>query len=248
MATRNGPYLARAVESVLNQSWRDFEFIIVDDASALDTNFPTKYGDDRIQLLRNVSQCGLSVSLNHGIRSAHGELIARIDDDDVWIDPNKLVAQVSFMKKHPRAGLCGTQCVVIDERGREQYRSTFKNSDKEIRRCILAENQFIHSSVVIRMSALRTVGMYDTNIRYAQDFELWLRIGTRFHFANLPQHAILLRVSNTSVSSVHSRAQFLSFVKSAYRYRRSYAGFLSNLPRYALEGFLNILGLVRNKI
>ncbi|MFH1353969.1 MAG: glycosyltransferase [bacterium] len=243
MATRNGSrFVSEAVSSVLKQTYGNFELIVVDDASTdKAVDIVAGFSDQRIRIVRNERRLGLTKSLNRGIRLARGEYIARIDDDDVWVDKDKLVKQVLYMQENDNIGVCGVQNIVIDADGRELYRLYYETENKTIRRHMMERNQFPHSSVLIRKSALDRVGLYDEQYCYAQDFELWLRIGLKYQLANLPDVYIQQRVNPRGVTSKKNMRQFLSFLKIAYQYRNKYPGFWFNLPVYLRELLVNLL-------
>ena len=243
IATRDGSrFVKEAIGSVLDQTYRHFEFLIIDDASTDEVaDIVDGFSDPRIRIVCNERRLGLTKSLNRGIELARGEYIARIDDDDVWADKEKLEKQVSFMGRNERVGVCGTQNIVIDAGGRELYQLHYETGDKAIKRCMLRRNQFPHSGVLIRKLVLDEVKFYDERYRYAQDFELWLRIGLKYELANLGKVYIKQRVNPRGVTSRKNMKQFLSFLKIAYKYRGKYSGFWVNLPIYAREFLLNLL-------
>ena len=243
MATHNGSrFIREAIDSVLRQTYRNFEFIVIDDASTDNVaDIVTSFEDQRIRPVYNEARLGLTKSLNRAIKLCRGEYMARIDDDDVWADNDKLGRQVSFMRGREGVGVCGTQNVVIDDKGRELYRLRYESGDKAIRQQMLRSNQFPHSGVLVRRGALDQVGVYDERGRYAQDFELWLRIGTQYELANLPDVYIKQRVNPRGVTSRKNIQQYFSFMRIAYRYRNKYPGFYKNWPVYGSELVMNLL-------
>jgi glycosyltransferase involved in cell wall biosynthesis len=160
MATRNGSrFIEEALRSVLSQTYRAFELIVVDDVSTDSTSdILARVQDKRIKLVRNTERLGLTRSLNRGLAMARGLFIARIDDDDIWASTDKIERQVSFMTRSPAVGLVGTHNIVIDENGQELYRLHVAVDDVSIRHRILRQNQFFHSGVLIRRRALEDVG------------------------------------------------------------------------------------------
>ncbi|HLD25607.1 MAG TPA: glycosyltransferase family 2 protein [Candidatus Andersenbacteria bacterium] len=243
LATRNGERLiAQAVASVLKQSYEHFELVIIDDAST-DTTAQVVAGikDRRIRFLHNDQPLGLTRSLNRGLVAARGEFIARIDDDDIWVGNEKLTKQVDFLLAHPRVGLVGTQNVVVSSTGWGLYWWRVPTHDAGIRQTLLRRNHFVHSGVMIRRAALREVGPYGPNIRYAQDYELWLRIGKRWQLANLPDVYVKQRLNQGGVTSRNRWTQFISFLKTAWLYRHDYPGFWRSVPVYLREAALNLL-------
>ena len=243
LATRNGRQCVdTAISSVLAQSYKNFELIVVDDASVDETKRRVlSFNDNRIKYVRNSERQGLTKSLNVGLKRVIGKYVARIDDDDVWIDVDKLKKQVKFLEANPRVGVCGTQHIVIDGFRSEVCNLFFAVEDEQIRQKMLSGNQFVHSGVCIRKTALDEVGGYDENLKYAQDFELWLRIGKRYKLANIRDFCVVKKIGGGSVTSRHNLKQVMSYVGSANRYRHDYPGYYRNLPMYGREIMINIM-------
>lgn len=175
--------LPRAIDSVLSQEFQDFELVIIDDASSDATpEVLDGYRDDsRFKILRNENNLGLQKSLNVAIAASSGEYLARIDDDDCWSDLSKLGLQVEKMTAQANLGLIGT--AYIDEWGKQASNPL---ADTDIRDQMLFRCPFCHSSVLMRKAALDDVGNYDESLPYAEDWDLWMRIGKHWQLANLP--------------------------------------------------------------
>lgn len=242
MATHNGSrFIREAIDSVLQQTYERFELLVVDDASTDGTGDVVRaLGEARLRVVRNSSQLGLTRSLNRGLELARGEFIARIDDDDVWVERGKLAQEVAYLVRHSAIGLIGVQNIVINQEGREIYRSRVETDDAAIRRNFLRRNQFVHSGVLMRRRAVPGAG-YDERRRLAQDYELWLRIGRQWQLANLTDVWVKQRVNPRSVTSRHNLAQFLAFLATAWEYRHDYPGFWRNVPVYVRELLINLL-------
>lgn len=241
LATHNGTrYLAQALQSVLAQTFSDFELIIVDDASTEKVKpILNAYHDSRVRIVHNSRRLGLTKSLNRGLVEAQGDIIARIDDDDVWLDSSKLTKQIARFSQEPKLGLCGTQHHLIDEAGQHRFTLPLAQTDQAIRTVLLRSNQFAHSAVCFPRRVIDDVGGYDETIRYAQDYELWLRIGTKYQLANLPDLTVAKRIHTQAVSYQHQLAQCLSAAQTAYRYRHQYPGFYASTGVYSRELLIN---------
>jgi glycosyltransferase involved in cell wall biosynthesis len=189
------PYLKRAVESILDQTFADFEFIIINDSST-DASWAIldSYGDSRILLLDNQKNRGLTYSLNQGLAAAKGEYVARIDADDIAM-PRRLEKQVSFLRAHPEIGILGCSCDNIDSEGRRIGSSTMPETDLAVRWVSLLGNPFIHSAVMIRRSILVSNGLkYDETFETTQDYDLWTRMLQRTRGANLREPLVQYRL------------------------------------------------------
>jgi glycosyltransferase involved in cell wall biosynthesis len=180
MAVYNGDrFLEEAIGSILRQTFADFEFIIIDDASTDTTRELLTLAaeqDERILLLYNNANLGLAASLNRGMALAKGAFIARMDADDV-AHPERLSRQLSLFESTPDLVMAGSAYWVIDGEGRTIRKDSYPLDDTSIRWQMLFQNSFLHSSVMIRSDILiPTVLKYDENCRYAQDYEFWSRL------------------------------------------------------------------------
>lgn len=209
MAVHNGEkYLAEAIESILDQTFRDFEFIIVDDGSSDSTpRLLAVYEkrDPRLSIHRFDANCGLAAALNFGIQQARGEYIVRMDADDLSL-PDRLQEQVAFMDSHPEIGVCGSWVELIGSRNGEEWQ--YPAGHEAIHARSLFENTLVHSSVIMNASLFRKYRLaYDENIRYAQDYELWSRAVSLVRFANLDQVLLRYRLHAQGAGAKHRDEQ-----------------------------------------
>ncbi len=200
MPTLNGArHIREAIDSVLFQTFRDFEFIIMDDGSSDETEAVVKScADPRIIYAKNEKTQGLTKSLNACLRMAHGEYVARIDDDDAWSNPSKLRLQVLYLDAHPRCVLLGTWFVAIGQGRKELFRQQYPTGNHEIRERMLFENPFAHPAVVFRRTAALSVGGYSEQYRFVQDYDMWMKLGTKGELANLPGYYLKWRAADGS--------------------------------------------------
>ncbi len=200
MSVYNGEvFLRSSVESILNQSFRNFEFIIIDDGSTDNScRIIESYNDPRIRLIRNGSNIGLAASLNKGLEYARGELIARQDADDISL-PGRLEQQVAFMRKKSDIVLVGTQARDIDENGGNLGVIKKPVSGSSIRWVLLFDNPFVHTSVMFRReTVLRLFKGYNEDFVCSQDYELWSKIAAVCPVANL--NTVLVKKRNVAGS------------------------------------------------
>lgn len=193
LPTYNGvKWVKRAIHSVLEQSFSEFELIIIDDGSTDTTNeiienFTRQ--DSRIQHIKNERNLGIQKTRNISLGYAKAEYIAEIDQDDVWLDKNKLKKQFQFLKENKEYVLVGTGVVIIDSDGKEIVRYLMPQKDAEIRNKILRMNCFVHSSVMYRKRVVEAVGGY-TIEKMSEDHDLWLRLGRLGKFTNLQEYSV----------------------------------------------------------
>lgn len=217
MSVYNGDqYLEDAIESILNQTFTDFEFIIVDDGS-LDSSpsLLARYQqrDPRVLIHRLDRNRVLSAVLNFGINLARGEYIARMDADDISL-PNRLQEQVAFMDAHPEVGVCGTWVELIGEFAGQVWKSP-KQHDAICARLIFCNN-IAHPSVMLRLSVMQLYGLkYDESIAYGQDYDLWSRALPFVKFAIIDAILLQYRLHASSITSTR-RAQQIQTDKLIY--------------------------------
>jgi hypothetical protein len=208
-----GPHLEHAVESILGQTFADFEFVIIDDGSTDSTAEVLRRhqaADRRVRVLHQ-EKAGLVASLNCGCGQARAPYIARMDADDIAF-PDRLARQVEFLDRHPTVALVGSAVVRIDATGRELTRNVCPTSHAEIVEALREYTCFTHPTVVLRATALAAVGGYRPAYRAAEDYDLWLRLSERFELANLPDPLLYYRVSPGQISVLQLDQQIISVV------------------------------------
>ncbi len=232
LPTYNGAgRISRAIESVLAQSYTEWELLVLDDGSPDDTEDLIKrmaLKDKRIKYLKNEKNLGIQKTLNKGIDKANGEYIARIDDDDEWINKDKLKKQVEFMETHPEYVLVGTGFVACDDKGQEIFRYIPPSGDKEIRQEILSRNCFTHSSVFFRKDVALQSGGYSEKPehKHIEDYVLWLKLGTLGKVCNLPIYGVRLILRPDSLSSENKITQFRESIKVIENFKKRYPNYL----------------------
>ena len=222
MSVYNGErYLRSAIESILAQTWRNFEFIIVDDGSQDSTGgLLTEYAaaDSRLVVLANPTNVGYTRALNRGLDIARGRYVARQDADDISL-PERLAAQVALLDARPEVGLAGTLAQIIDARGHLRDMDYFPRAldNAAIQRQLLAANCLCHGSVLMRRHILEKVGRYDIACEPSEDHDLWLRLGEVSEIVNVEPRLYQYRVHAESVSSRRRREQLTSRAKLVER-------------------------------
>lgn len=228
LPTHNGSrFISKSIESVLSQSFEDFELIIIDDGSTdmtpdIAREFTRK--DKRVVFISNKENLGIQKTLNIGMRIAKGDYIARIDDDDEWIDSKKLEEQITFLYTHPEHVLVGTGVIVVDESRNELFRFYQPLDDASIRNRMLFKSCFMHSAVVFKKDAVLELGGYGESdgVRHVEDYDLWLRLGRVGKLANLPSYSIKFMQRKGAITSKYKPEQFKKNIKLVRAFRADY--------------------------
>lgn len=202
-----GEYLHEAIESILQQTFTDFELIVVNDASTDGSDrIVDSYRDPRIIRITNERNLGASESRNRGIRIAKGTYITPMDADDVS-DRRRLESQISFLKGNPDIALVATWGTVIAQNGDLIKQVKIPQNPFLLRWRLLLNNQLIHSSVMVPSRILRNLGGYNKSFESAEDYELCSRIILDNPIAVIPDFLVKWRCHAKSLGSRDSRKQ-----------------------------------------
>jgi glycosyltransferase involved in cell wall biosynthesis len=216
MSVFNGErFLCEAVESILAQTFRDFEFIIINDGSKDCSGDILSYfqkRDARVQLYHQDNR-GLVSSLNRGCGLARGKYIARMDADDI-ADKYRLARQVEFMESDPEVAVVGGAVELIDSNGRTLHVVKYPRTHHEIKKTLLYDCALCHPTAFIRREMLVSVGGYREVVVDAEDYDLWLRLADRFQLANLDLVVLKYRLHVNQVSVRKCRQEGLSGLAS----------------------------------
>ncbi len=178
-------HVGEAIESILNQTYENFEFLIIDDGSIdKSPEIVLSYKDPRIQYLKNKKNIGISNTLNRGLTLAKGKYIFRMDADDLSL-PTRMEKQVQFMEAHPGIGLCGTNVLLFGTTNKE---FKYYQHDKEIRTNLIAHPSISNGAMILRKSVLQKLDKwFDPQMDSAEDHDLWERMSHHTKFANLQE-------------------------------------------------------------
>jgi len=217
MAVYNGmPYLPEAIDSILGQTFGDFEFVIVDDCSTDETpRVLAEYAqrDPRIRVITNSANLGVAASLAAGVEAALGEYVARIDADD-WYHPSRLEKMVTFLDEHPEAGVLGTSAWIVDGAGETICQRDLLIASSAIKAKLRSGNCMFYA-VLMRKELAVQVGNYRSAFRIAEDYDLWLRMSERSDISNLPEPLLFYRQSAASVTVRQSDSVRKGFLRLA---------------------------------
>jgi glycosyltransferase involved in cell wall biosynthesis len=204
-------FIAKAVDSVLGQTFPDFEFVIVDDASDDGTaDLLGRYTDPRLHVIRNERQLGHSGAHNRGLAACRAPLIARMDHDDIC-EPTRLEKQVAFMAANPSAAGCGTCIIEIDDQDREVLRPDGEPGTGEpayLNWWMTLGNPVWHPTSLLRRDVIHAVGEYGYDHPFAEDFDLFSRIVRAGHDLHvLPERLLRYRRGDFNTTQIKRREQ-----------------------------------------
>lgn len=206
MPVNNGlPFLKAAVESILNQSFKDFEFIIVEDSSTdRSLEYLKSIRDKRVKILKNPKNMGVAKSLNRALRAASGQYIARMDADDTSL-PQRLQTQLKFMINHPQVDICGSWVNIINKKGQLVGNKKPVTEYNQIKKALSWYSPVIHPTFFAKRKFYEGIKGYDQNFDLAEDYELLVRAKDRFKIANVPEVLLNLRIwgNRRSAKSMH---------------------------------------------
>jgi len=240
-------FLSLALDSIIQQSYTNFELIIFDDGSNDNTrSIIIEYAekDNRIIPVFNDENMGLTTNLNRGIQLSKGIYIARMDADDISF-PERFEKQVRFLDNHPDIDLLGTGSIDIDELGNDTHLRTVPEKHKEIINLLPRANPITHSSVMFRKMSFDKINFYNESYRTTQDYEMWFRaagIGLKFH--NLNEVLLKYRMDGNYVS----RKSFMYRLYDCKLRLRSFKYIKLPYYKYYYAFIPVILGLVPKKL
>lgn len=194
-------YIAEAIESIINQTYSNFEYIIIDDCSTdsswqIIQDYAKK--DNRIKAFRNKKNLHIVKTRNKGFKlsSPEAKYFAILDSDDVSL-MNRLEIQVNFLENHPSHGLVGSNIIIINESSQIIGFRRYPLTDGEIRKTITRIDPIAQPSVTLRKEVIKEIGEYDMKWKVAQDYDYWLRVGVSWKLANINKPLIKYRLSKT---------------------------------------------------
>jgi glycosyltransferase involved in cell wall biosynthesis len=208
--------VAKAIESIVAQTLRDWQLVVVDDGSTDGTTSVLEsLADDRIDVIR-IAPSGVSHALNRGIAAASAPLIARQDADDVSL-PTRLERQVAFLGARPEVAVVGSAWIEVDATGRSvRPRASFVAG--RVDQALPRFNPLTHTTVMFRRNVVLTAGGYDEDMRFAQDYDLWLRLARMGEVIwNLDEPLAVRVMSGSNVAARHERAQVASELRARWR-------------------------------
>jgi glycosyltransferase involved in cell wall biosynthesis len=223
-------YIRQAIESILAQTYTNFEFLIINDGSTDSTLKHIKaFKDTRIRLISRKNK-GLVASLNEGIELARGEFIARQDSDDTSV-PERLAKEVAFLDSHPSVAMVGSNYTIMDSKKWEPIVTTnVFTHPKDLKLTQITCNQYGHGSVMMRTEAVRKLNGYDSSVGYVEDYDLWTRLSQAYDIANIVEPLYLYRRNEGGITQQNLELQ----VKQTFAVRdNAFKYYLTHRRRYS---------------
>lgn len=221
-------YVIKAIDSVLRQTYKNIEIIVMDDCSPDNTSKAVSehFGQDlRVKIFKNETNLGFPENLNKGIALSQGKYIARTDDDDFWSDNKKLEKQVNFLESHQEYVLTGGGSIWVNENDKEIFKFLLPEKDEDIRKRILSDNCFVHSTAVFKKEAFELAKGYDKKFGTDCDWGLWLELGKMGKFYNFPEYFTYYLKWPQNISNFVARDGYKTRIKLYNKYGRYYPGY-----------------------
>mgnify|MGYP005759480663 CR=1 FL=1 len=198
MSTYKTPekFLNEAINSILNQTYKNIELIIVCDGDIDEYNRINKLYNNKIKLLYNEKNKGLPYSLNLAIKNATGDYIARMDSDDISLN-NRIERQVEYLEKNPDVGICGTEAMLFGSK--KGIKRIYLKEREQVKIQLLYKATLIHPTIMGRKEVFEEF-KYNERFIYAQDFELWSRVSEKYNITILPVIGLKYRVHDKQAS------------------------------------------------
>lgn len=215
-------FISEAIDSMLNQTFKDFEFLIIDDASTDKTrNIIRNYQkrDKRIRVITNKKNLKIAATLNIGINKAKSEIIARMDPDDIS-HPDRLFIQYQFLKSHPKVAIVGANIQIIGNGNKLLCKREYPTASVKLKRIMFRYSPFAHPAIMFRKKVFEEFGGYDETMAVCEDIDLWFKIGGKYEFANIPKTLLTYRLVPSS--GTHSNLKTVEIIGFKIKFKAFY--------------------------
>lgn len=234
-------FINQCIDSILEQTFSNYELIILDDSKDNTSKIIKNYSDKRIKHV--ILSGNISKKLNYGIKIAKYNYICRMDGDDIMA-PDRIEKQIRYLKNHPRIDILGTNYYCIDEKGTILYKKKLPETHKDIEFMMPIITSVLHPTVITSKRVFDKIGGYNENINCSEDTEIFLRCIKRFEFYNLQESLYYYRILESSNSKNINSLQY------SYKFGKNYLTFsLVNNKSYLTDKFrLGLLEYYKNDI
>lgn len=226
-------HLDETIRSVLAQSFGEFEYLLINDGAPEESaRVAATFPDPRLRIIDNEQRRGLMLCRRQGVEEARSDLIAMIDADD-FAEPDRFERQVAFLRGHPEHVLVGSALRFVDDESRTIGYRSYPEHDQQIRRRMLELNCIAQPAVVARRQALIDAGNYTAQFEWAEDYDLWLRVGRLGKFHNLPEPLTAYRIHTAAGKNTRLKKSLVDSIRLKIHASRHYGyGFT---PRLAVN-------------
>lgn len=210
-------FISEAIDSILNQTYQNFEFLILDDASTDNTwKIIQKYAEKDLRVKAYQNEVNLNIVKSRNKLFTLADLKAKyyaiFDSDDVSLE-NRLEQEVEFLEENPEYGIVGGHNLIINEKSEVIAKRKYETDYKKIRKNILIQSPLSQPSVMIRKSSIEKVGIYNEAFQYCEDYDLWIRILTHFKIINIDKFLLKYRISIEQSKNLHLHRILINTIK-----------------------------------
>lgn len=203
-------YIQKSIDSVLNQTYGDFELIVLDDSDDNTTEIIKSYSDERIK--HHMVSGNISHKLNYGLQIAQYDYISRMDGDDI-IDSQKIEKQISFLLNNPQIDVLGTNYYCINDEGIIQYEKKLPGFHQEIEFMMPVITSVLHSTILLKKSKFLEITPYNETLTYAEDLDLFLKSLNKIQFYNLQEPLYYYRIFDNRTNAQKDTTSYLLGLK-----------------------------------
>jgi len=241
ISVHNGEtHLEECIDSILDQTYQDFEFIVLNNGSTDRTpEILQQYATPRLRVIHQ-ENIGIARSLNKGINLSQGNLIARLDADDLSL-PHRLERQVEFMRQNPDVVLCGSRSRELIGNKSFSQKVPYIEKDEAVRKILSCLNPFMHSTTMFRKKTFLETGGYSDRFKYSQDYDLWVRMLKLGQAYILKDELSVVRLIEHSFSNQHNRAQKLEGLLIRWNAFREFGGDPVKTLIYSLKSLIGLI-------
>lgn len=226
-------YLKDTIESILNQTFTDFELIIIDDGST-DSSYKIieeyRKKDNRIIVLRNEKNLGIASTRTRGTLLAKGQYIVTMDADDIS-SLTRLEKQYNYLETHKDCGVVGSYVEMFNDNNEIVGIKKFHENDIDLRKRIFLYSPVVQPATMIRKEVFDNIGYYDTIYTNASDLDFWFRLGTKYKFANIQEVLLRYRIHNGSITATNLKRLEKVTLDIRKKYSKGYGYSMSPIDR-----------------
>lgn len=241
----NAQYVKEAIESIINQSYKNWELIIIDDCSTDNSMYILQQyiKEPKIKVFQNRINVKIARTRNNGLREVDikSKYIAVMDSDDIS-ECNRLLNQVQFLEDNPEYGAVGGHTTIINEDSEIVSFRKYETNPEKIHKNLIKKSQLAHPATLIRKSALEKVGFYNETLNLCEDYDLWFRIAENYKIGNLNQSVLMYRISKTQTkhTKLKETLYYTLKIQKKYLFKKEFFS-ISGLIYHILEHLMYLM-------